>query len=213
MGVLVVQDTVDKVRLDLVDESAVTWTDADLIEDYNEAIRAIVAARPDTHALTEYIPLTDGTTQSLPAGGTALFDVTENQASKRRVTQVDLELLDETYRFWPAGVEAVDVKHFCADPRDKTQFRVYPPNTGYGSVLATYAAVPAAVSYLDVNPLADIYEPAIVQYMLAAAYRRNTQRQDLGKTQGYMQMFATSLGLNAQSQAAVAPRVRQSPGA
>jgi hypothetical protein len=212
MGTLAVQGIVDKLRLDLVDEAATTWTDDDLLECLNEAVRALCVVKSDAYVLTEYVGLAEGTVQSLPQDGIALIDIFENQASKRRVTQVDLELLDETSRFWPAGATTTDVKHFAADPRDKTQFRVYPPNDGYGSVYATFGANPDPMAFSDALSVGDHYEPPLVQYALGAAYRRNTQRQDLGKTQGYTQAFLTMLGLSAQTQIALAPRVSQSPG-
>lgn len=205
MGTIVVQDTIDKVRLDLVDEEAVTWTDEDLIAGYNEACRQIVTVKPDSYVLTEPISLTDGTVQSLPDGGTEVVDIFQNVDSKRRVTLVDLELLDETYRFWPAGEESTDVIHYCYDPRDKTQYRVYPPNDGYGAVLASYSAIPDPVTYLDVIPFLDHYEPGLVLLIMSIAYRRNTQRQDLVKAQGYFQQGMQLLGLGAQAQAALSP--------
>jgi hypothetical protein len=211
---IAVQDFVDKILLDLVDEDRVTWTDDDITEDLNEGIRALCAVKPDAHVITENIVMVAGTVQTLPEGGTQLFDLAENADSLRRVTQVDQELLDETYAFWPAGTQAVDVKHFTIDPRDPTQFRVYPPNDGTGVVLGSYGAVPGAVSVgSDLLPVGDKYEPALVQYTLGAAYRRNTQRQDLTKSAGYMQAFYTMLGLGAKGQAAASPRVSTSPGA
>lgn len=212
MGTIVIQDIADQVRADLVDEDAVTWTEGDLLEDANEAMRLIVLVKPDAYVVTEYVLLTDGTLQTLPVGGQALIDVFENEASKRRVTQVDLELLDETSRFWPAGTESVDVIHYAADPRDKTQFRVYPPNNGYGSVYVTYSRVPDPLTYADAIQLGDQYEPAIKMIMMSLAYRRNTQRQDLGKSEAYLRSAYNALGLSAQSQIAIAPKVSESPG-
>lgn len=204
---IAVQDFLDKIRLDLVDEDAVTWTEPDLLEDLNESIRALLQVKPDAYAITDAIPLVAGTIQSLPTDGAELFDLIENVASLRRVTIVDLELLDEVSRFWPAGTRATDVKHYCYDPRDKTQFRVYPPNDGGGSVIGSYAAIPSPCSFSDVLPVSDKYEPVLVARTLAAAYRRNTQRQDLSKTQGYLQQFLTLLGLGSQAENAAAAKV------
>lgn len=215
MGQLIVQNIVDKVRADLVDEDAVTWTDADLIEDMNEGIRALCTVKNDTYVISDFVDLVEGIRQTLPEGSVALFNIDENEASMRRITLVDRELLDETMAFWPAQEQAVDVIHFTADPRNKVQFIVYPPNDGTGSVRATRGATPDAVLTSGAAgewPLNDQYEPAIVMYMLAAAYRRNTQRQDLQKTEGYMQKFFTLAGLSAQGQAAVAPKVSRSEG-
>jgi hypothetical protein len=211
---IAVQDFVDKILLDLVDEDRVTWTDDDIAADLSEGIRALCAVKPDAYVLTEAMSLVAGTIQSLPAGSTQLFDLAENVASGRRITQVDQELLDETYAFWPAGTQAADVKHFTIDPRDPTQYRVYPPNDGTGEVIGSRGAVPEAVTVgSDILPVNDKYEPALVQYTLGAAYRRNTQRQDLTKSAGYLQAFYTMLGLGAKGQSAASPRVATSPGA
>jgi hypothetical protein len=212
VGTLVAQDIADQVRADLVDEDAVTWTEGDLLEDLNEAMRTIVLVKNDAYTVTEYILLTDGTVQTLPLGGISLVDILENEASKRRTTQVDLELLDETSRFWPAGDESVDVIHYCFDPRDKTQYRVYPPNSGYGSVLASYSRVPESIGYGDVIPLGDQYEPVIKAIMMSLAYRRNTQRQDTVKSDAYLRTAMNMLGLSAQTELAIGPRVSKSPG-
>ena len=215
MGQITVQTIVDKVRADLVDADAVTWTDADLIEDMNEGIRALCTVKTDAYVLSEFVPLVAGIRQTLPEGSVALFGIDENEVSGRRVTPVDRELLDETAAFWPAGQQSTDVIHYCADPRNKVQFVVYPPNDGDGSVRVTRGALPDPVLISGISgawPINDQYEPAIVQYMFGAAYRRNTQRQDLAKTSDSMQKFFTMVGLSAQAQAAVAPKVTRSEG-
>lgn len=212
MGTIVAQAIVDQVRADLVDDDGVTWSDGDLLDDLNEAQRTIVLVKNDAYTVTEYIGLTDGTIQSLPVGGIVLVDILENEVSKRRATQVDLELLDETNRFWPAGEESVDVIHYCFDPRDKAQYRVYPPNNGYGSVAASYSRVPEDCSYGDPITLNDQYQPIIKMMMMSLAYRRNTQRQDLAKTESYMRSAYNALGLSAQTELAIGPKVSKSPG-
>lgn len=201
-----------KVRSDLVDEAAVTWSEEDLLEDTNEAIRATCQVRPDAYVITGALPLVAGTVQSLPTGAIALFDLIENVATGKVVTQVDQALLDESYRFWPANTPQAEVDHFSADPRDKTQFRCYPPNDGAGSVIGSYAATPDPVTSSDVLPLGDQYEPALLARTLAAAYRRDTQRRDLVKTTGYMQQFMQMLGAGAAADRAVAPKVALSEG-
>ena len=203
---------IEKLRTDLVDGNAVTWTDDELLECLNEAVRATYQVRPDAYVLTDEVSLAAGTIQSLPTGAIALFDMLENVASGRRITQVDQSLLDETYRFWPANTPQTDVQHFTADPRDKLQFRVYPPNDGAGAVIASWGAVPPAMTLSDVLPLGDQYEPALFARALGEAYRRNTQRQDLGKTQGYYAQWGQMLGLSAQADRAVAPKVAVSEG-
>lgn len=213
MGTIVASAIVAKVRSDLVDADAVTWSDDELLEDLNEAIRATCQVKVDSYVIRESVALVEGEDQTLPENGVAVFDAHRNTASGKPVTLVDQELLDESLRFGAVPSAAVDVVHWTADPRDKTRFRVYPPNTGAGFLTMSYGAVPVAIAADEVIPIGDNNEPALVAYTLAAAYRRNTQRQDLTKTSGYMQQFLSMLGLSANTQIAAAPKVSQSAGA
>ncbi len=213
MGTILASAVVGKLRLDLVDEDAVTWTDADLLEDLNEALRALAQVKVDSYVLRQPLVLVAGEEQSLPPGAVAVFDITVNTVSRKPITLVDQEMLDEATRFAAAPAAQTDALHWMADPRDKTRFRVHPANNGTGSVSATFGAVPAPITLAEPIPVGDNNEPALVAYTLAAAYRRNTQRQDLAKTQGYTQQFLSMLGLSANTQIAAAPKVSQSAGA
>lgn len=212
MGTILASAIVGKLRADLVDEDADAWSDADLLEDLNEALRALAQVKVDSYVIREPVALEAGEQQVLPAGAVAVFDLHSNTVSGRPITLVDQELLDEATRFSSAAAQQTDVVHWTADPRDKTRFRVYPANNGDGSVWATYGAVPDALALGEPIPVADSNEPALFAYALGAAYRRNTQRQDLVKAGGYQQQFLTLLGLSARSQIAAAPKVSQSAG-
>lgn len=208
-----VSTEIDKARADLVDGNAVTWSDDDLLECLNEAIRATCSQRPDAYVITGSITLVAGTIQNLPEGAISLFDMVENVAAPNKsITQVDQALLDESYRFWPGNTPQAEVDHYCFDPRDKLQFRVYPPNDGNGEVVASYGATPDPVTISDMIPLADQFEPALYAYLLGAAYRKDTQRRDLTKSVGYMQRWAQMLGGGAQADRAVAPKLAVSEG-
>lgn len=216
MGTVLVSDTISNARSTLVDAAGTTWTDADLEAYYNEGLRALALLKPDAYVVDGDVALAAGTRQVLPEGAVAIFDVEYNSTSKRRVTLVDKELLDEMNRFWPAATQETDVQHWCADPRERTVFVVTPPNNGSGSVHAVYGAVPPAVGMStgtsSAIPVGDQYEPAILQYVLHRAYAKNTKRQDLGKSQAALQQFMTLLGIGSKGQAAVAPKVNTSPG-
>lgn len=202
-----------KLRADLVDDDAVTWTDADLLECLNEAVRASIDVRPDLNTVVEDVDLVAGTVQHLPPDGVQLFDVLENAATPFRVvTTCDQSLLDETYRFWPGSAQRAEVKHYTYDARDRLRFRVYPPNDGTGTVRIRYGALPPAMTLSDVLPINDQNEPAIYARAMGEAYRRNTERQDLGKTQGYFDQWGQLLGLSAQGSRTTAPKVNTSEG-
>lgn len=205
------------VRVTLIDASKTTWSDAELLDYLNQAIRATCFEKPDTYTLRDEIGLVAGTEQTLPTDAIALLDIYRNSAGSggdgRVVTQVDEALLEEANRFWPAATQQTQVEHFTADPRDPRRFTVFPPNNGAGAVEVLYGAVPAAMATLSAQlPVADSYESPFRDFMLAYAYAKSTQRQDLAKTGYYMQSWARKLGIKTNAQMAYAPKVAAAPG-
>ena len=204
---------VNACRVTLIDAAAATWSDAELLGYLNEAERAVVFLKPDAYTVRDYIPMVAGTNQAIPTGGVAVLDLSQNEVSKRRVTLVDKELLDEANRFWQAATEETDVQHWCADPRDPTRFDITPPNDGTGSVLCLYGAVPTAIAATSnaIN-LNDSYQYALECFTLSRAYAKNSRKQDLAKSAAYMNEFRQSLGIKATAQIAVAPKVSSNVG-
>lgn len=189
------------------------WTDANLISNLNEAVRATCLIKSDAYTLQAYIPIVAGVTQELPAAGIELFDISENEASKRRITQVDRALLDEENRFWPAATQEVDVQHFTADDRAPRRFYVTPPNTGAGSVKALYGALPAALTATTDQVLVqDTYQPALVAYAVSRAFLKTGPRQDANGSAAAFNEWATMVGAKAKTQTETAPRVASAKG-
>jgi hypothetical protein len=198
------------VRTTLLDAAKRTWPDAELLEYLLEAIRATCSAKTDTYTVRAAIPLVYGTRQELPAGGIAIFDAYENDASGSMVTLADRELIDHQNRFWPTATHEIDVQHWSADPRDPRRFTVTPPNNGYGAMWALYGAVPDDIIISDEIPLEDTYLPALNLYVQAKAMAKNTQRQNVGKAESLMAQWRQALGLEANAKAAVAPSIGRS---
>lgn len=209
---MLASDITAPARHTLLDASGVSWSDAELLTYVNEAIRDSVAAKPDIYPVSGEIPLTAGVVQALPAGGVLLIDITHNIDTGRIVSVVDLPLLQEANRFWPAATQQAEVENFAVDPRTPRKFLVSPPNDGAGQVYGTYGGTPGAITALtDTFPLLDIYQPAITAYVIGRAYAKNSKRQDLGKAAAYRQQWAQALGAKSVATAATVPRVSQSP--
>jgi hypothetical protein len=209
-----VDEILDSASTTLLDALRRTWTRNDLLGYLNEALRATAFLKPDMYPVQAFVGLVAGIAQDLPPAGVALFNITHNEASGRSVSQTDLAILQEENRFWPAATKQVDIENFAADPRTPRKFYVFPPNNGAGSVFATYGAVPAPLtgSSGEAIPVPDSYQYALTCFVLAKAYAKNSKRQDLTKTASYTNEWRTSLGLKAQAQIAVAPKVSQSQG-
>lgn len=189
------------------------WTNAELIGNLNEAIRATCTVKSDAYTLQAFIALVAGVTQELPAAGLALFDISENQASGRRVTNVDRALLDSENRFWPAATPEVDVQHFTADDRAPRRFYVTPPNDGTGSVKALYGALPTPVAVVgDTVPLQDVYQPALLAFTISRALLKPGPRQDKAGSAQAFQEWATMVGAKTATEKQTAPRVADMKG-
>lgn len=204
---------VDGVRTTLIDTSGVAWSNTELVGYGNEAIKTICHVKKDAYTVRDYIPLVAGTRQQLPAGGIAVLEAAENEASGRACTLVDRGLLDENNRFWPAATRETDAQHWAADPRDPTRFDVTPPNDGNGSLEMLYGAVPDDVALGEAIPIADTYQRAIECFILSRALAKRTRRQNPGQADAYMAEFKQLIGLGATAQITVAPKLGQTPGA
>lgn len=195
--------------------SGAGWSDTELIGYLNEAIRATCNVKNDAYTLQAAITLAAGVTQELPAAGLALFDISENTVSGRRVTNVDRALLDSENRFWPAATPEVDVQHFTADDRAPRRFYVTPPNDGTGSVLALYGALPDPVSLssgADVMPLQDTYQPALISFAVSRALSKPSKRRDPAGAQAALNEWATMVGAKTTTDKQNAPKVANMTG-
>lgn len=204
---LLASDIIARARGILLDPDAVAFSDATLLALLNQAERKVLLVRPELFTTRAAFVPAAGISQALPAAATALLDVYGNTVSKRRATLVARSLLESLNTFWPAANQAVDVQHWTHDPRVKTRFDVYPPNTGTGSldVLMGVVPTPIASTGAAIN-LSDLYETPILYFLLAEAYSANTVRGDTTKAVNYESRANALLGVNAQSGVALAPK-------
>jgi len=208
MGTLTAAALIAQLRVTLLDPTpGTTWTDAMLLGYINSAERAACLLRPELHTVRGAVALAAGTEQSLPAGSTALFRVERNAASGRACRLVDASLVDAMTPYWHAATPEVDVTDYVLDQRERTRYRVMPPNDGTGSVVVLRGAVPTELGATSATiNLDDVYEDPIKQFVLSECYAANTKRQDLAKAAAARAEFAKMLGVSAQSVVAVMPR-------
>lgn len=210
-----VETVINNVARTLLDTAFRTWTRAEHVANLNEAQRLICGDyKLDAYPKREFVAMVAGIAQDLPVDGTALIEITDNEDSGRSVTQTDLAILQEENRFWPAATQQTEVENYAADPRTPRKFYVFPPNDGTGSVRITYGAIPPELtgSSGENIALSDAYQYPIERIMLSLAFAKNSVRQDLSKSQAFINEARLALGLKSQGQVAVAPKTSQSPG-
>lgn len=210
-----VETVINNVARTLLDTAFRTWSRAEHVANLNVAQRLICGDyKLDAYPKREFVTMVAGIAQDLPADGTALIEITDNEASGRSVTQTDLAILQEENRFWPAATQQTEVENYAADPRTPRKFYVFPPKDGSGSVRITYGAIPPELtgSSGENISLSDAYQYPIERIMLSLAFAKNSVRQDLSKSQAFINEARLALGLKSQGQVAVAPKTSQSPG-
>ena len=210
-----VETVINNVARTLLDTAFRTWSRAEHVANLNIAQRLICGDyKLDAYPKRDFVTLVAGIAQDLPADGTALIDITDNEVSGRAVTQTNLAILQEENRFWPAATQQTEVENYAADPRTPRKFYVFPPNDGSGSVRITYGAIPPELtgSSGENIALSDAYQYPIERIMLSLAFAKNSVRQDLSKSQAFINEARLALGLKSQGQVAVAPKTSQSPG-
>lgn len=208
---ILASDVLDRVALTLLDVAQRTWSQSEKIDYLNEGLAATASADNDFNVVTVPFMLATGTEQVLPDDGVGMIDLPRNTGG-RPITQVDRSLLDEALRFGSV-VQRKVIEHYTFDPRSPRRFVVYPPNTGTGLADLVYAAVPPPVAVpTDTIEVSGIYEPVLVQYVLACCWSKNSKRQDLTKSGAAMSQWGGLLGLDAKTIAKMTPKVAAQPG-
>ena len=197
---------VSSVRGTLIDASAVTFSDAVLVQYLNEAISATCFVKPEAYPVEASLALTTGIRQTLPAGATALLDVVAT-GSGTAVTQVDKALLEAADPNWPSANPVAGIDHYTADPRLPLQWLCYPPAAVGATAVVRYGTVPADVTLGDNIPLPDAYEACLIDYTLSRAYSMNSKKQDTTKEAYHKQQWGAALGLKTQAQVSNTPRI------
>ena len=203
-----------RVRSTLLDADGIFWSDAEILDALNAAMRAIVMHRPAAYARTEAFTLAWGIEQTLPAGAEMLLDVRSNVdgSSGQRVEfapvrQIDRRMLDEARPGWMSESGPL-VKHFVYDPRTPRVFLVWPRPTTPTKIMCSFSyAPPPVLDMADEIPLSTLYEPAIHDFICATLLMRNSSEGnppnsgDVSRANVFMTSFATLIGWRSRSTA------------
>lgn len=204
-----VLDILNRARLQLMDDTGVRWTDAELVRYVNDAQREIVLYKPDAVTRNENLELAVGTKQALPAASIRLLSVVRNvtPTSKRSVRPVSRETLDRFKPDWHGETAVQEVQHSIFDEMDQENFYVYPPNDGTGTVEILYTKHPDTITEDDNLEVADAYANVVLDYVL---YRSFAKDGDLpasaNRSAGHYQAFMSSLTGKQQVDTGVSPR-------
>lgn len=194
------KDVMHSASVTLQDFGNVHWTAPELHTYLNDALREIVALKPNAKSGTVTLELATGTLQTLPDEYTVLSRVTRNlvlghdevggpTGGKAIRTLARREIIDSQIPGWqaaatlPFAAVVENVIHDMADPRS---FYVVPGNDGTGKIEAMVGMVPPSVTapvapnnlaienYTQSVDFPDIYRNAIVDFILYRAFSKDS---------------------------------------
>lgn len=225
MGTVTAKTIIDKASVQLIDLANIRWTRSELLSWLNDGMRQIVLIQPSASSTTVSKQLVAGTRQTLPTGGWLLLQMYRNMGTNgttpgRAIRIVSRELLDNFNPNWHTATAAAEVRNYIYDIQDQTVFYVYPPNTGTQYVELNYSAQPTDLtSETDVIPIFDIFQSALVDYILYRACSKDAEyAPGLQLAQGYLSTFVAAVSGKAQTETtndpvqALNPRNTSVPG-
>lgn len=208
----------------LNDDDHVRWPVAQLFDWLNEAIRAILMAKPSAHTETVLITLVTGTKQSLPANVHLLVNIERNflTSAGRVVSIIDRRLLDEEEPNWhnPAYIaQSPEVRHYVYSEATPRLFYVYPGNTGTGIVEATVATMPPLIAptnqgltladYAQEIGLPEPYSVPLLDYVMYRSFLVDDLAGQVTKGGAHFQQFMAAVGLKIQVEGATSPNMKR----
>lgn len=222
-----VKDILTETGITLTDEDAVRWPLAERLGYVNDAVREIIATKPNAATATVTLFMVAGTLQRLPDTYTTLSRVTRNltvahdapggpvgsTAIRALASRDDLDALIPGWQS-NASLFARRVVHVIYDLADPRVFYVAPGNDGTGMVEAVVglqlADIPVPpsptliASYSAVIPLREPYRNAIGEYVLHRCYAKDAGiPAAAARSVAYLESFNAKLAAIAAAEAAL----------
>lgn len=203
---------IQSAQLTLQDAGSTRWLLPELLGYLNAGVREVALQKPNATAKTVTFELIAGTEQKLPAGYHRLLSVIRNVDGGRAVTPVVREILDMQIPGWHNTAVLPynkTVMHVMDDPFDTYTFHVCPGNDGTGQIVVIASELPAPVdtpsnpmdieAYGENVPLGDIYQNALVDYVLYRAFSKDINVPGAAqRAPAHYQLFQQALGIRQQ---------------
>jgi hypothetical protein len=214
MGTITAASVISKAQIILQDTTGVRWpSDTELLGWLNDGQREVMVYKPNANAKNMAIKLATGTKQSLPDDGVQLIDVVRNMGTNgttpgRSIRIVMREILDAQVPDWHFSAANAVAKHYTYSMLDPKTFYVYPPQpaSNQGYVEMVYGATPTDATINGVINIDDIYQNALIDYILYRAYSKDTEyAADSNRADKHQTAYIASLTGKAKAEIGVNP--------
>jgi hypothetical protein len=215
MGTILCSATVDKAEILLHDTANGQWTAANLFGWLKDGQKVMASLKPDVSTSSSAVVCVAGVKQTIT--GNSLIKITRNMGTDgatpgAAVTLIDMDTLNDINPDWPTDTASATVEHYMYDPRDPKIFYTYPaqPGSGFGYLEIVQATTPADPASIDAAiTVDDIYEPALIDYIMYRALLKMAPHSLYGQQQAlnYFNSFVTMLGQQDMREELDSPKV------
>lgn len=178
------------------DATAYRYSDEDLLEYGNGALRAIAGVRPEWFYTEGEVECVSGKAlQSVSYDdAVAIVDVVRIKGGSV-IKQCDKAALDAFSPGWMSATPGA-AKHWMRDTNDPVRFYVYPPAPSGQVLEVIYVRVPGPFTADFDTGLPLTITDAVADYIVAMAEARDDEHVNSGRAAQFMAQFASRLGSN-----------------
>ncbi|EGR6730047.1 hypothetical protein I7877_001119 [Salmonella enterica] len=195
---ITVAEIIGRVNTQLQDTLMVRWPLAELCDYFNDAVRAVILARPDAGASAETLECVPGSRQTLPAGALRLIDVirlTEGNA----LLPVPRDVLDHDYPAWH-NMTGIPERYVYSEATPRI-FYLFPAPAERVSIDAVVCRIPGTITINSPEDKTEIrmdeaYVNPLVDWSLYRAFSKDMAGgADPAQAMQHYQAFVDQLGI------------------
>lgn len=202
MGTITAQNIFDRVGLIVNENTPVRWLAAEMLKWLNDGQRVICVLKHDACSITEAIKQVRGTKQTLPSGSFQLLDIPRNMGTAgtspgNAVRLIERRILDDEIPNWHGDTESDITERYVYEPEISPKvYYIYPPSTGNNYLEICHVKTPTdLVNTTDAISLDDIYEPALLAYILFRIFSKDADFViNASRAQQYFSEFLMLIG-------------------
>jgi len=188
-------EIITQVRRLVQDELTATqrYSDSVLLGYVNQAVKRVLAYRPDLFITTENVALTANTVnQTLPSGAVRLVEIYQ-VVDGDALVEVNRETLDQMYPGWRTEAPGTPV-NWMRHPRNPNGFHVYPRPPANTSVVAEYVKVPSDYASSDTIIIPNAYLTAMVDCVVFLVESVDAEHVNNGRAKFFYDNFLAGIG-------------------
>lgn len=225
---LLASDIMKSARILLTDEDSIRWPLVELAGWINEAITAILIAKPSAATDTRVMDLVKGTKQTVPTDGPrkpvmlmkAIRNILPDGKSGKAITAVDMLAMNAIEPNWHNERRSrKQADHYIYDEQNPEEFFVYPSNDGTGKIEILMNCIPEPIeasgaeddlsSYEQDVGLIELYRAPIVDYVIYRAQSKDSEGGSANLAASHYTLFAQAIGIKTQVEASSSPNARR----